>query len=542
MKNFKKTVLIALCTLLIANCFCQNKTIDSLNLALKNAKHDTSRAATLVALTEELVAFNIDTVIPLCWQALALIEKLPTFLKKEINVQRTQADALNNIGFIYGNQGQIPEALEYYGKSLKIYEELPMESGQAGDKRGIATSLNNIGAIYHNQGQIPEAIEYYGKSLKIQEEIGDKRGIANSLNNLGYIFYHNQGQIPEALDYFGRSLKIEEEIGNKSGIAISLNNIGLIYYAQGQAYTDHSNFDNHGERDSLFNKALYYYEKSLKIHEELGDMRGIATSLNNIGVFYHNQGKALSTDNYRGSQKEIILNKALYYFGRSLKFFEELGDKQGIAFSLHDLASIEMIAGVPAGAKAKATRALQIGQEIGFPRIISINSLLLSNIAKSQGNYEYAMTMYELHIQMRDSINNENTQKTAIRQQTKYEFEKEQLLKEQKLKEESRKLKEETERRDNIQYSMIFLGILLVFGSVLGLGYIKVSPKFAEGLIFFAFLIFFEFCLVLLDPIIDDWSSGEPIYKLLFNALLAGMIFPLHAFFEKTLKKRIINE
>ena len=50
-----------------------------------------------------------------------------------------------------------------------------------------------------------------------------------------------------------------------------------------------------------------------------------------------------------------------------------------------------------------------------------------------------------------------------------------------------------------------------------------------------------EFCLVLLDPIIDKWSSGEPLYKLLFNALLAGAIFPLHAYFEGTLKKRVIT-
>ena len=88
------------------------------------------------------------------------------------------------------NQGDIPKALEYYHKSLKIREEI-------GDKKGIANSLNNIGYIYDVQGDIPKGLEYYHKSLKIREEIGDKKGIAMSLNNIGYI-YNSQGDIPKA--------------------------------------------------------------------------------------------------------------------------------------------------------------------------------------------------------------------------------------------------------------------------------------------------------------------------------------------------------
>ncbi|MBL4655695.1 MAG: hypothetical protein JKY33_07725, partial [Bacteroidia bacterium] len=53
-------------------------------------------------------------------------------------------------------------------------------------------------------------------------------------------------------------------------------------------------------------------------------------------------------------------------------------------------------------------------------------------------------------MQYRDSMKNEETQKAAVRQQTKYEFEKAQLIKEQKQKEEARILTEERERRDNL--------------------------------------------------------------------------------------------
>ena len=71
---------------------------------------------------------------------------------------------------------------------------------------GFSETLNNIGLIYKNQGDIPKALEYFHKSLKIREEIKDKLGIAYSLNNIG-IIYNNQGDHLKALDYCPISLK-----------------------------------------------------------------------------------------------------------------------------------------------------------------------------------------------------------------------------------------------------------------------------------------------------------------------------------------------
>ncbi|MBL4715668.1 MAG: hypothetical protein JKX95_03455 [Bacteroidia bacterium] len=62
-----------------------------------------------------------------------------------------------------------------------------------------------------------------------------------------------------------------------------------------------------------------------------------------------------------------------------------------------------------------------------------------------------------------------------------------------------------------------------------------------EGIIFISFLILFEFVLVLADPHIERYTGGAPGYKLLFNAGIAGLMFPLHHFFEGKLKKRIIK-
>ena len=490
--------------------------VDSLRSVIEKAVHDTSVCDAYLNWGEQVYLNNPDTAGILFHRAretaeAGLASSPPTALEKKYLA--SLADALSNIGFIYNSQGDIPKALEYFHKGLKVYEETRLPDGQLGHKKRIASSLNNIGLAYYNQGDIPNALKYWYKSLKVHEEtrlsngqVADKKGMATSLGNIGGI-YISQGDTPKALEYFHKSLKIQEETDDKYGMAYSLNNIGAVYYHKG---------------DTL--KALEYYHKSLKIREEIGDKSGIATSLNNIGAIYDMQGD---------------IPKALEYFHKSVKVAEDLGNKESIAISLNNIGLIELDKGALTNALNYGIQGLDIAKEIGSPNLLAESSRLLSKVARKQGNFQEALEMYELHILMRDSVKNEATQKATIRQQTKYEFEKAQLVKEQEEKEVARALSEKTSRRDNLQYSVILI-VLLVIGILLAvIGRFSIPIKVAEGLIFFSFLIFFEFILVLADPYIETWSSGAPGIKLLFNAGIAALIFPLHALFETKLKGRL---
>jgi tetratricopeptide (TPR) repeat protein len=440
--------------------------IDSMNLIINNpASHDTSMVSAYVGLSEILYISNIDTLKYLCViaESMAIKALKQTTNKTEIlSLKKSLAAALNNIGYVYQNQGQIEKSLEYHHKSLKIKEEIGNKSGVAtslknigyvyqnqgqieksleyfhkslkieeeiGNKSGIAASLNNIGYVYQNQGQIEKSLEYFHKSLKIREEIGNKPGVATSLNNIGYV-YQNQGQIEKSLEYFHKSLKIEEEIGNKSGIAASLNNIGYVYQNQGQ-----------------IEKALAYYHKSLKIKEEIGDKSGIAISLNNIGYVYKNQGqnekaleyfhKSLKIEEEIGNKSGIAVSlnnigivydrqgqieKSLEYHHKSLKIKEEIGDKSGIAASLNNIGTIYLNQEQTEKAKEYCAKAYKLTQELGSPDLITKVTGQLYKIAQKQGNYKEAFAMYQLHIEMRDSINSEATYKATIQQQSQYEY------------------------------------------------------------------------------------------------------------------------
>ena len=189
---------------------------------------------------------------------------------ESVNNKKWMSYALNMQGVLFSLRGDYAKAIDYFTRSLKIFEEI-------GNKKGIAYSLGNIGTIYDGQGDHVKAIEYYTRSLKIQEEVGNKDGIAISLGNIG-IIYERQGEYTKAIEYYTKTLKIYEEIGEKRGIGSAISIIGVFYKDQGD-----------------YAKAIDYNTRSLKIFKEIGEKRGIAGCLNNIGDIYLDQGDYLKT-------------------------------------------------------------------------------------------------------------------------------------------------------------------------------------------------------------------------------------------------------
>lgn len=358
--------------------------MDSLKLALTNAKHDTTRCKILSVMIE---LEPDDNIWPKFNDQLGLIAK-ENIARSEVNKNfylKQLAFALNNIGYLANGQGDIPRSLEYFRKSLFIQEKID-------DKKGVAESLNNIGAIYKKQGSIIKALEYYQKCLDINKAIGNKEGEGTALNNMAGI-YDTRGEISKALVSYNLSLKIAEELGDKSGTALGYNNIGYIYNRLGD-----------------ISKSLFYFKGSLKIQEEIGDKGGIVNSLSNIAYLLADNGKA---------------NEALGYANRSMK----------------------------------------VAKELDFPESILNSAQALKKVFQKQNKYKEAMDMYALEIKMSDSINNNATQKAAMKNQIQYEFEKKQLVAKAEYKVELEKqqaVSEEKQMRQKIIIGAVVAGLILV--------------------------------------------------------------------------------
>ncbi len=414
--------------------FSQTK-VDGLLTELKTAKHDTTRIKLYLQTGDEFEHTIPDSALYFYKKSLKLANKhtkssSPLGEGLGVRYKKLEAQSLSNIGIIHHFQGNYPKALEYYQKSLKIYEELArspavadlsdnlsrtegreaLASSEAkAGKEGMSESYIHIGIIHRLQGNYPRALEYYQKSLKIDEELGDRNGMSYCYGNIG-IIHHIQGNYPRALEYYQKSIKITEELGDRKGMSISYNNIGLIYWNQGNYPKVHP-----VKRDSLFNRALEYYQKSLKIREELGDRKGISDSYNNIGIIHYEQG------NY---------SRALEYYQKSLKITEELGDRDGIATSLGNIAGLNIELKNYTNAIVEANKSLNIAKEIGALHLERIAYEHLFASYDSLRNYKKAYYYHKLYKQTNDSLFNEEKNEKITEMETRYETEK----KEQQIK------------------------------------------------------------------------------------------------------------
>lgn len=399
------------------NSFAQQQVIDSLEHVLRNTNEDTVRVNSLNALSKQNI--DISDFVMAKQYADSALE-----LAKKLNYKKGIANAHNNIGIVYKNQGNYPEALENYLASLKINEEI-------GDKKSIAHVYNNMGIVYQSMGNYPEGLKNSMASLKICEETGDKKGSAHAYSNIGVV-YSSQGNYAEGLKNFYNSLKIMEEVGNKHGVAQAYNNIGLIYESQ----------DN-------FPEALKNHFASLKIKEEIGDKSGMASSYNNIGIIYSVQEKYQEAlENYFTSLKinEEVGNKlgiagaysnigvayfnqenfyeADKYFRAALKFSEEIGDDEAIASNYCSIGEVNVIFSNFPEARKNLEDGLALSKKIGNKWLIHLNYECLSRLDSAEGNFAQALEDYRMYTLYKDSLLNEESNYQTAQLKIQYETEK----------------------------------------------------------------------------------------------------------------------
>ena len=419
---------------------------------------------------------------------------------QEKGLKEQMATALNTSGVAYGVIGNCSEALDYFKRSLKINEEIKYKKGIARslnnlgntytclndndkaleyflkclkvrivlrDEKGVASVLSNIGIIYKAQGNNAQAIDYFMKSLKMSEKVGNEKSTAAVLSNIGGI-YSNQKEYAKALDFYNRSLKMREKTDDKRGMGIVYNNIGVNYYNEGDiAYSRTGNIQFATEK---YMKALNNYTKSLSLYEETGNKAGIAGIYTYIGIIHFDLGQfAMKTGN-----KDLVETKnslALDYLTKSLRLQEELGNKAGVAAALNTIGKICIGKEDYTKAIFYCTRALRIAQEIDSDIEVKRASHHLWESYKKTSQFEKALQMHELFSETMDSINSEANRNEVIRQEYKYEYEKQAAqdsirnIEEEKVRDAEFAQQRAEIKAKNNQQLMLYggMGLMLVF-------------------------------------------------------------------------------
>jgi tetratricopeptide (TPR) repeat protein len=115
-----------------------------------------------------------------------------------------------------------------------------------------------------------------------------------------------QGDIERALQLWQQSLEIKERIGDVKGKAATLHEMGRVIAQQGD-----------------IERALQLWQQSLEIEERIGDVKGKAATLHQMAGVIAQQGD---------------IERALQLWQQSVDIEERIGDVKGKAATLHQMA------------------------------------------------------------------------------------------------------------------------------------------------------------------------------------------------------------
>jgi tetratricopeptide (TPR) repeat protein len=279
--------------------------IDSLQNTLPNATPP-NQVQILLQLNDELLGFDTEKSIKYAQEA----------LQKAQNIQDKVllASALTSLANAYLQRSankDIQEAFKNYTQALNLLEK---DSSSEAEK-AKAKVLSGLANVYFQWGEYKEASLLNLESLKLREKYQDDYGKARCYNTAG-IIYDALSDYKQAVVEYTKALNIYEKLKKKREIAGVLDNLASSLKLQLQT-SENASPD--------FSQIIDYYNRSLKISEELQDYFAISRTLNNLGIL------AQSQKDYEKAQK---------YYEKSLESAVLCKEKQGLANTYANLARL----------------------------------------------------------------------------------------------------------------------------------------------------------------------------------------------------------
>ena len=328
--------------------FGQQQETDSLKNVLKGKNlPDTTRVNILIELCTIYRESNLDTSLYFATQSYEISKKL-RFIKGE-------GKALNCIGLINKDLGELGRALQFFTKAVQSFKRI-------NDKNREANGYNNIGLTWDDKGEQNNAMSFYEQALAIYDSLED-------FDNVGYTFTNmaqserKHGNYLKAIELYLKALTIcesrKEDSFRKLKIEGIYGGLGIVF-----------------EKMEKYEEAISYYTKSLEIKERKGLAFGAAVTKANLGSLYLLLGK---------------YGKAEQYTLSALHFFKSINFTGGIASTLSNLADAKLKMNQLDSAHSYYVKAHELAVFMGHKEGISITLNGLAEVDLNKKNFDKAI-------------------------------------------------------------------------------------------------------------------------------------------------------
>ncbi|HLP92918.1 MAG TPA: tetratricopeptide repeat protein [Saprospiraceae bacterium] len=192
--------------------------------------------------------------------------------------------------------------------------------------------------------------------------IGNLAWQGKAFNTLG-ASHHVKGEYAHALNYYQNSLNILQQVGELKAAASIYNNVGLIYREQGD-----------------IQKALGFYQKYLEIGQKLQNKEILSAAYNNLGLLYNDHGSH---------------NQALGYFRQAYDLAVETKDTYGQALAYNNIGAAYYGQEQYARALEEYQKSLELRFKINDVRGIGLMYNNIGLIYKDTKEYDKAREYFE---------------------------------------------------------------------------------------------------------------------------------------------------
>ncbi len=410
-------------------------------------------------------------------------------------------------------------------------------SGKLNDTSRI-WALNNLGRNIQNSDT---TLVLAQQAIRLSRQISFKKGEAEAYNNVGY-WFNQRGNYPKALESYLHAIQLAESVNFEAGLMRSYNSISTVYL-----YLKN------------YNTSVEYSKKARKLSIKYNDLNTLTLSASWLSKAFleltqHDSALKYAQESYEIARRvkepmplyfatarlgdvhsrEGNFPLALEYLRLSLQHSKTDGRYFRIAAAHQQLADVFKKMGQLDSCLLYAQKTFDISQRENLSATLFSSSLLLSELFEGKDDRE-SLRYHKLALAAQDSLfsqeKNQQIQALSFGE----------TLRQQEI--ETLKMIRETERRNNLQYGAIALGLVLFVIVFLLLSHsILASPQLIKFLGILALLILFEFVNLLLGPFISRITNNAPFLMLIIMVCIAGLLIPIHSRLDKFVTGQLIEK
>lgn len=372
------------------------------------------------------------------------------------------------------------------------------------DNRNIEMTVaySFLGQGYRLLGNSIKALDYHHKAIATAEKTNNLSALAFAENQTAHI-YRDREEYDKAATIYLSSTAHADKGKNETIKAWAPANLGAVYLAT-----------NNLDSSLMYSQRAYEIFVRLKIID------------NNKGFLFTNLGGVHS--------KMGNTQLAVSYFNMAINGYEGTSNSRYLNMLYNGLAEHYQRFKQTDSCAFYARKAIAVVNNTSFFYLSSKPAKLLADIYEKT-NCDSTLKYAKVVKTASDSLTSSKTNQQILLMTFEEDLRQQEVAAE--------KLKEEEQRKQNIQYALIALGIivLLTLYLLLSRSFIT-NTKLIEFFGVVALLIVFEFLNLLLHPFLERVTHHSPVLMLLALVCIAALLVPLHHKVEKWATLKLVEK